>query len=302
MDIKKALQTDDSGQYLIPEKLAAGITELAEQASPLRKLIKRIPWTTNAYEWTERSALASTDWYSENASFSASESTYTRKSKTVKMLKVEGTVSNLLIKTSRDYIPALQAEIEGASKSIAMAEEEAIITGDSSSDSDQIDGLYKQITQQVDAEGGVITFDLLDEAIRAVRLYNGIPGLIVVSPRDLDKLIKTVRDAGYYLPFEKATAIGNMEIRLAKYQGIPVLSTPFIPTDLDSSQATPESDCSYAFVLDLNEIVIAEVLPLTYEEVAVTTDGKSFRIKEYIALAVKAAGKKHCTIINIGKE
>ena len=209
------------------------------------------------------------------------------------MLKAEGAVSNLMRDVSKDFVNALQIEIEGATKALANLEEQLDIIGDSDSNSKEYDGLNKQITNTVDAAGSSLTMDILDEAIQKVIDANGKPSLIVLAPRDFANLKKDIRGK-IDLTYDEVVK----GITLPKYYNIPVVTSPFIPTNL-SYGATPTSDHSYGFVLDLDWIVKPVVRDVSYEEVKATTDSVAFRLKEYLALAVKAP-EMQVKIINLG--
>jgi len=292
LDIEKALTTAD-GQALIPEKIDPQLVELADKQTPLRKLIKRISWSSLEYKWNVRTALAGAEAYSETDDFSAGKSTFAQRQVTIKMLRSEGAVSNLMREVSKDFVNALQVEIEGATKSLANLEEQIDITGNSGSNAKEYDGLNVQISQSVDAKGSSIGMDLLDEAIQKVVDANGKPNLIVLSPRDFANLKLDIRGK-VNLTFDEIVK----GLTLPKYYDIPVVTSPFIPTNL-SYGATPTSDHSYAFVLDTNWIVKPVVKDVTYEEIKATTDSVAFRLKQYLALAVRAP-EMQCKIVNIG--
>lgn len=295
MDIKKALDTA-TGVAIIPERLQSELTELADEKSPLRQIFQRIPWSTNAYEWNARTALGSAGFYGQGDGYSESNSTIERRSVNIKMLKSEGAVSNLLQMASQDYINALQNEVVGAAKSLTHAIENAYINGDTGVSANQFDGLSVQITSEVDAEGAVLGFDILDEAIAAVRDAGGNPDLIVVSNREkaaLDTLMRKTMNINW------AKVDTQYGVRLQTYQDIPVLGSAFVTTTEDYG-TTATGDYSEAYVLDTSEIVVPELLPITYEEVAVQTDAMAFRLKTYLALAIEAVEYQR-KITNIAK-
>ena len=295
MNIQKALDTA-SGAKLIPERLDPVLVELADKETPLRMRFKKVPWDTNSYEWNVRSALVGADFYNESTGFSASNSTYARRTASIKMLKSEGAVSNLLVSTSKSYINALQAEIESATKNIAQKEEWAFLNGDSGVSSDQIDGLEVQITQEEDAVGNPLSLDILDAAINQVIVAGGKPSLILLSNRDMNALNKIMRDK---MSYDWKNVEQSAGTRVANYQGIPVIGSLFAPTN-KTYGTTPVSTYSVGYVLDESEIVVPMVKDVSYEEVATSTDSIAFRLKMYFALAVRAK-EKQCKITNLAK-
>jgi len=298
LDLEKALTTDATA--LIPEKIDPELIELANKICPLRTLIKRVKWSTNAYEWNERSALATAKAYDETDSFGATQSTYGRKSVSIKMIEAEGQVSGLMLKVGGDILDPWASEIEGATEALAQLEEKLIIQGDSSSNSKEFDGLRKQITQEVNLYGNSLGssdgLDALDEAISKIVNNGGIPTLIVISARDKLNLDKYFRGQ-YKYEWEKVEVTPG--VKLVSYKGIPVYVSAYVPTDV-ANGATPSGSASYALVLDRSKLVMAVAKEIGYEEVKVTADARAFRINGYEALAVKGASKLHCVIKNIG--
>jgi len=272
-----------SGANLIIEKLDKVLVEEANRLVPLRAALRRVPWSTNAFECNVRTALPTSGFYAETAAFSETNSTYVRRQFPIKQLKAEGTVSNLLIDTSKDYINALQVEIEGALRSLVQYEEEGIITGNETSVPAQFDGLRVQITSTIDAAGVEISLNLLDQAIRAIREQGAVPNLIVCSIREYMRLSQIMRGSTTYNWTSVATEFG---VDLIKYMNIPIIASHYMPTNLTYG-TTPATTFSEVLVLDTTQILIPVVRDITYEEVPETTDGISFRLKTYMGCAVK---------------
>ena len=294
IDVLKALNTAE-GDALIPERLDPILLEEANRLTPLRELLKRVPWSTNAYEWNARTVLPTSAFYVETDTYSASNSTYARRVSAIKMLKSEGAVSQLLQDTSKDYINALQAEIDGALQSLIQQEENALINGDDSSP-EEFDGLLVQITQSVDALGADVSLDLIDAAIQKVMDAGGKPSLIVMSYRDHMKLNQIMRALMTYNWERFETAAGT---KLVTYSGIPIVGSAYMPTT-DSYGVTPTADHSQILVLDTSQIVVPVVREVSYQEVPTTVDGTAFRLKMYETLAVKSPSRQ-CKITHVGK-
>jgi len=296
LDIEKALTTaDGSGAALIPEKLDPLLTELAYKETPLLRLFKEKPWSTNVYAWNERTALVASGAYSESDTFSSATSTYSQKSVTIKMVKADGEVSNLLKETSRDYIDALKAEIESATQELSHQLEKYYIIGNAGLTSKEFDGLSNLVTQTYNAASSKISLDILDGAINTIIENNGKPNLILLATRDIHELWSVVRDSALAYFWKE---VENRENYLASYRGIPIVGSQFIPTNLGLT-----GDQSFGFVLDLNNIVVPVVKGISYEDMTakVSADTTAFRVKTWRALAVKGGAYKHVKITNIAK-
>ena len=302
IDIQKALTTAEGTGTIIPERLDPMLQELANKSLMIRKAIKAIPWSTNAFQWNVRSALTSAGFYNESDTFSSGNSTYARRMQTIEMMKAEGQVSNLLQETSGGYIDALQSEIEGAVESLMQAEERALIMGNYNAtytDTDSFDGLATQITQTQDALGNsigsVAGLNAIDEAIRTIQAVGGKHDLIIVSTRDQMKLNQYMRSLMTYNWMQMNQKLGTV---VPTYMNIPIIQSQFVPTNL-AFGTTPATDNSIALVLDTSAIVIPRVRDVSYERVATSVDGIAFRVKLYETLAVKAA-EKQVVVTNLG--
>lgn len=298
LDIEKALTTAETagvgGGVLIPEKIQEGLIEIVNTTAPVTAVLSKreIPWSTNSYEWNVRSDLMTARFYNQSTAFSASESTYVRRTSTIRMMESEGTVSNLLRETSKGWIDAVAAEIESATKSLAVKKEDALVR--QSAETDGFDPLFAQISTSVDALASSITFVLLDKAIQAVQDAGGVPDIIILANRDVTQLLGLLRDKGLYQL--KGIKAGGVVIELPTYNGIVVVGSSRIPTNV-AYGGTPVQT-SYGFVLDTSQLVIPVNKPVTYEEVPATTDSFAFRVKTYLTLAVRVP-EKNCRIVNI---
>lgn len=293
LDLEKALTTAEGGA-LIPEKLQPELIEIVNTSTPVLAILSKreIPWSTNSYEWNVRTDLMTARFYNESTAFSAGNSTYVRRTAPMRMMEAEGTVSNLLRNVSKGWIDAVQAEIESATKALAIKKEDAIVRH--SAEPDGFDPLFVQISASIDAGASSITFGHLDKAIQAVQDAGGTPDVIILANRDVTQLLSLLRDKGLYqLTGVKA---GGIVIQLPSYNGIPVVGSSRIPTNV-SYGGTPIAT-SYGFVLDTSQIVIPVNLPVTFEEVPATTDSYAFRVKHYVTLAVRVP-EKQCKIVNI---
>ena len=294
LDIKKALNTaSGTGAYLIPTELDPLLTELAFVEVPLLKMIKEKPWTTQVYTWNERSALVSAGAYSETDTFSSATSTYAPISATIKMVKADGEVSNLLRAVSVDYIDALKAEIESATQELAHQLERYYIVGNAGLSSKEFNGLSNLVTATYNAASAKISLDILDGAINTVINNYGNPNLILLAARDVQELWSSIRSSTLAYFWNQIKVDSNL---LPTYRGIPIVASHFVPTTLNLT-----NNQSFGFVLDTSQILAPVVKGISYEDMSskVTTDNTAFRLKTYRTLAVRGGAKKHVKMINI---
>jgi hypothetical protein len=137
--------------------------------------------------------------------------------------------------------------------------------------------------------GSAAGLNAVDTAISEIQSAGGKPNLILCSPTDLMALNQYMRDKMTYNWERVDQLLGTV---VSYYQGIRVLPSQFIPSGL-AYETTPTTTSSIVLVLDTSQIVVPVLREITYEDViASTTDGKSFRIKQYLTLAVKAREKQ----------
>lgn len=303
IDLKKALTTS-SGSALIPTKLDKLLIDVVSKDNPLRKWITPMPWSTLVYPWNVRTALTTASTYSETTGFGGGESTIGQRTVTIKMLKAEGAVSNLLQAVSTDYINALQEEIDSAINSLAMEEARLDILGNATvgevNDTaagaiTEYDGLSVQCTDTVDASGSALTLAMLDSTIEEVKRAGGVPNLIVISPRDYTYL-KLLCKNTYLLYWSDL----GKDLGVPKYENIPVVINPWVPETLSDGNATPSLTRSILFVLDTRYIKRPMVQNVKYNKVEASTDSTAFRINEYLSFAVKATERQR-KIIDIAQ-
>jgi hypothetical protein len=293
LDLQKALNTTGVGSYLIPSKLEPLLTELAVIETPLLGMFKEIPWSTNVYTWNERSALISAAAYNETDTFSSAASTYSQNTATIKMVKADGEVTNLLISTSADYIDALRAEIESATRELSHQLERYYIVGNVGMSAKEFNGLSNLVTATYSAASTKISLNILDGAINTVINAYGKPNLIVLNTRDVQELWNSVRSTTLAYFWKEVEQKDNY---LSTYRGIPIIGSHFVP-----KTNNPNSNQSIGFVLDTTQIVVPVNKGITYEDMTakVTTDNTAFRLKTYRTFVVKGGGYKHCKITGI---
>lgn len=311
LDIRKALDESESegvgGGVLIPEKISPDIRDILDVSAPVRVLLNRFDWTTNSYEWNDRTALMEGGFYKASDVFGQylggdtdtdRHSTYKRRTALIRRLKTEGNVDELLQVASAGFANSLDLEIRAATIRMNLVEENAFLRKaipDDEAD-DAFEPLYVQITQNVDAAGGIMSFDLLDELIDTVEAQGSLVDLIIINPRDLGKLRKEARTAGQV----NLDTLGpkGIESRIVTYNGKKIVASSKVPKNLGYG-VTPTNGYSVCYAVNTEFVHVPVLQDVTYKEVTVSTDSLAFRLKEYITLAVIGGSIAHAKLINI---
>jgi len=311
LDIRKALDESEvagvGGGVLIPEKISPDIRDILDVSFPVRILLNRFDWPTNSYEWDDRTALMYGGFYGKGDDFGTystgdksadNKSTYQRRSALIDRLKTEGNVDNLLRKASAGFANALDLEIRAATTRMNLVEEDAFLREaiPAAEAGEAFEPLYVQITQNVNAAGAIMSFDLLDELIDTVTGQGFPVDLVIMNPRDLGKLRSEARGKGKI----NLDVLGpkGIETRIYVYNGVKIVTSSKVPKDLTYG-ATPPDSMSVCYAINTEMVHVPVLQDVTYEEVPVSTDSLAFRLKEYITLAVIGGSIAHAKLINI---
>jgi HK97 family phage major capsid protein len=277
-DIERALNTlvASTGNYLIPEAVDPGIRDYIWKATPLLNLVTRVPWPTNTYMFRKRTSRPSATWAADGGSLPAADvSTYGNVTVPVKYVYGRGEVTGPLMAAAGGVVNALQEEIRVQGEILAEDLTTKLVTGDSGSDPNEIDGMLVQIPASVPGdEGGTqtesatLTLSMLDEAIDATRGE----GNVILTSRAVRRKINSLLQAQQR--FNDMTEIGA-GFRVLSYDGIPII------TDLHWE--------------DDNDIIIfrredAKLLvnqDWTFSPLAKTKDSEDFFIKGYFGFSLE---------------
>lgn len=280
--IMEALDTT-SASALTPELLAKKLVDIANRETPLRQVLTSMAWSATAYDFNQLTNYGAAISYAEGDDITDVDSTYVRKTIAIKMIGITKGVTGLLQAGSQDFINAKAQEIQNATAAVAQKEEQLLVSGDSTANAKEFDGLDVQIvTNTVDAAAAVLAEDMFFEAEQKIKEAGGKPNLILMSPKQERQLKKLLNSNKIYN--DRVQVAGGVSV--ISYDNMPVLVSTFCPDDT-------------IFVLDTRNIVRVVLKDVTYEEVGNTLkDQELFRVKEYLALAVKAE-THNAKIINL---
>ena len=277
-DIERALSTlvASTGNYLIPEAVDPGIRDYIWKATPLLNLVTRVPWPTNTYMFRKRTSRPTATWAADGGSLPAAQnSTYGTVSVPVKYVYARGEVTGPLMAASGGVVNALQEEIRVQGEILAEDLTTQLVTGDSGSDANVIDGMLQQIPATAPGdEGGTqtestaLTLSMLDEAIDGTR---GEADVILTS-RAVRRKINSLLQAQQR--FNDSTEIGG-GFRVLTYDGIPII------TDLHWED---DNDIILFRRSDAKLLVNQD---WTFSPLAKTKDSEDFFIKGYFGFSLE---------------
>jgi hypothetical protein len=175
--------------------------------------------------------------------------------------------------------------LESRAKAVAHKWSGSFFNGDASVDPKSFDGLEERVpvsqTIAVDANGGELTLDKMDELIDLVR--PGRPDALFMHKRTRRKLSSLRRESGNLLETD-VDAFGR---RALFYDGIPLLVDDFLPVDEELGTGTGLSSI-YAVKLGSDGVMGIENQGIQVERIGSleSSDATRRRIKWYAAMVV----------------
>lgn len=279
MTIRKALDLASTGSYLIPEIVDGAIRDYASKAPVLYNVVNKVPWATNTYFIRRRDALPTASWATDGGSLpSATQSTYSKVSKTVAYLYTRGEVTGPMQRAAGSLFNAMAMEVEAHSQ--ALVEKLSTDIATATGGSDDIQGIIHQIDTSdtlnwgssgsgvVSGGAATLTLAKIDEAIDASR---GDVDVILTS-RAVRRKINALLQAQQNFNDSVEVAAG---FRVLTYDGLPII------TDLHWETNT---DILFFKRADAKLLVHQD---FTFEELAKTKDSVDFMIKGYFGFALE---------------
>lgn len=278
-DIERALNSlaASTGNYLIPEVVDPVIRDYVAKATPLLGVVTRLPWPTQTYWIRQRTALPTASWAADGGALpSATNSTYTRVSKSVSFIYTRGEVTGPLIAAAGGVVNALQEEIRTSSLAIAEQLTTDLMTGDGTSN--KITGFIPQVPAgtpgdqggTTDAGAAALSLAMIDAAID-----NTLGECdVIITSRAVRRQINALLQAQQR--FVDTIEVGA-GFRVLSYDGVPIL------TDLHW-EATSPKQILFARRSDMKLIVNQD---FTYSPLAKTKDSEDYFIKGYFGAALE---------------
>jgi len=180
--LRKALATTGSGQYLVPEDLEPAIRDYLWYLSPLTERIQNVRADGHLHKVVRRTAV-NTGWFEgESTDPTYSQSTYDQRQVEVKIIRTSGKVTDFQQSASRSFVDAVAAEIDSATMALADLFEfsamygmsDDLTTYDITGDAYQYTGVYGWMLQDAvtnnirdansnAAAGATVTLSMLDQ-------------------------------------------------------------------------------------------------------------------------------------------
>ncbi|MEM1724329.1 MAG: hypothetical protein QXW71_00925 [Thermoplasmata archaeon] len=296
---------------MIQEVVDKIVASVFYSENPIRELIPTVKGEGQAYVFNRRiSSTAS--WGSaitDTGSFTEADGTYVKVMKPYAIYGTTVKVTKFARAITANYIDILEQELTDRIREFKEWEQRAIIFGRYVAPYDAntfAQGLLSQIltdlpTANVVDANGQLTLSKIDEALD---MCQGRPSLIICS-RGTRRKLNALLQAQQMFVNEVEIKGG---IRVLEIAGVPVLTSSAIPDTIqfgipDGSPTAIASltggNQSLMLILDLEDVLIAELQPLTVEKVPTpSSQYEQYDIYEYITPVVKNP-LRHAVIVRV---
>lgn len=276
---------------LVPEIYSEGIRRFFEDRSPLWNLLRKIDWPSMSYHYRAQTSLPTPSFRSELETLpDATRAAWAPSDWPIKSLYIRGEVSGQLQVAASTVVGSMvELAIQNASEGLIRGLELKLVTGDSSVDPDEFDGIAKQITNTmyIDSNGngtgtaGELTFAHMDELIRTPA--GGGTTHLLMSPRMASKVASILQPQ---MRYDTVEVEGGFRVR--SWNGVPII-------EIFDSHGGYFDDTILA--INNNNIVVPIAKRPTYEEMAHTRDSLDFIIKTYLAVVVEGPSRYHAKLV-----
>lgn len=260
--------------------LQAGVIENVVTSDEVFDVVPFKPFNGKAYEYNRENDLGSAAFYAVNGTLAESAATFTKLSEELRRIIGQVDVDNYLQGQTSDTNNQAATQISKKSKVVGRLFAEKLVTGDSSADPNEFDGMLKIASGLAASQnntngtaGGALGYDELDWLIDAVKV--GGNRAFVMNSRTIRSYIALQRALGGTTP--ETISIGG--IVFAAYRGRPILKNDWVPIDEDpsgTSRATLSAwAASTAYVLGNKVISTTGNTTLLFECTTAGTSGAS---------------------------
>jgi len=311
VDTNYALPIPNS--LLARQDLEAEIVKLTNRNTPLRDVMPRIRGEGMAHLWNQRTVLGALPtnnspmelFYKDGGLPTQSDPQYVQKTAAYKYIGVTGVITGPMIASGRSF-GDIEAEVSEAKlREVVQAEEWAIFHADSTVTNSQgasgFDGLDKQIVTNVIDNGAALTgvgnaVKEIDKIVKLARLQGGQPTHIFCSFGEQIAINQIVAPQTHYYMSEGTVVTAGVWANV--YQSpagtLPLVGDFFVnpatpyPYNTAGSSGPAGASKSSLYLLQMNQLEMADLVPIGRTELAKVADTIRFYISEYTVLAVKA--------------
>jgi hypothetical protein len=272
--------------------LVSGVIEEIIKRDAIYALLPFVGVNNKAYVYNREGTLPTINFYDVNEAIGEGAPTNSQVTVTLKILAHNVDVDKFLAGTMNDTNSQVAEALAGAAKAVDMKFRDVLVNGDSAVETKGFDGLKKLTpvgqTMYAGANGGALTFSMLDELIDMVPHR---PDALVMRYGTYRALKALMRTAGGMVP--EQLKLRDFDGTVPAYEGIPVILSEYLPGDEDRGSAT--DTCSiYAARFNTTDgihgIYGDPTAGIVVEDLGTreSYDAWRYRLKWYVSLALKS--------------
>lgn len=270
---------------LSTDMVQRGVIETILDESPILQLLPFETVEGNSYKYNQETSLGGAQFYAVNAVWTEGTATFTQKTANLAILGGDADVDNFIQRVRSNIQDQRAVQTALKAKSVARKFEETFVAGDTATDPNAFDGLWKLATtaQTLDVNAA-LTLGKLDELIDLIR--GGKPHLILTTRKQRRALKGLLQQSAHYVE-RGETSFGR---QVMMYDGIPVEVSDYL-TDTETATALTGGTQSslYAMQFSAADGLVGlqnggiEVIDLGQLE---NKDAQRVRIRWYVSIAL----------------
>lgn len=218
---------------LTQDQLVAGLIETIIEVNPLYELLPFTEIEGNALAYNRENALGDVQFLGVGGTITAKNpATFTKVTSELTTLIGDAEVNGLIQATRSDYTDQTAVQVASKAKSLGRQFQTAMITGDGTGNS--FSGMLTLVassqTIYAGANGGQLTFELLDELLDKVKDKDGQVDFLMSTFAMRRKYFSLLRALGGAGINETITLPSGRQVPI--YRGVPWFVNDFIPSNL----------------------------------------------------------------------
>lgn len=236
---------------LSQDTLITGIIESIVSVNPLYELMPFTEITGNALAYVRENVLGDVQYLAVGGTITAKNpATFTNVTASLTTLIGDAEVNGLIQATRSDRVDQTAIQVASKAKSLARQYQATMITGDGTAGTfTGLSGLLAgSMTISAGVNGGVLTFELLDQLIDSIKDKDGQVDYIMSSFSMRRKYLSLLRSLGGASINEVLTLPSGRQVPM--YRGVPWLVNDFVPTNQTQGTAVGTATTIFAGTFD----------------------------------------------------
>jgi len=262
-----------AGYALTPIVWDNDVVDITRKLTPLLTLIPKVTNKGKAAYYYRITARGEATWGKEDPALAETDDTKEEAHESIKYLRVVGRVTGVAQIAGAHFESSMQREVLNKTQSMNEAIEEAMLTGNSSTDQYQHDGLQQILTSNTTDVSGAISLSDVQDLVNDCFVAKGAPNLLITDPYTATDLVNQMMDYARYVDPTVTIAWGLQTPSMQTVVGrIPILASQFMPTTSGSRRI---------FCVNTNFLQQRILQDISFERLAKTSDSEKFMLKTY---------------------